>query len=79
MDHAFLGLLFFISLTGLALLVLRNTSAMGLLLAIHLGFVMAFFLTLPYGKFAHAAYRCAALLKWSIERRQPNRLTLDSE
>lgn len=79
MDQALVGLLFFTSLTGLALLVLRNTSAMGLLLAVHLGFVMAFFLTLPYGKFAHAAYRCAALLKWSIERREPNRLTLGPE
>jgi citrate/tricarballylate utilization protein len=52
---------------------------MALLLAVHLGFVMALFLTLPYGKFAHAAYRVAALLKWSIERRQPNRLQLGSE
>jgi len=52
---------------------------MGLLLAVHLGVVMALFLTLPYGKFAHGIYRCAALLKWSIERRQPSstRLTPD--
>ena len=28
--------------------------------------------SLAYGKFAHAVYRAAALLKWSIERRQPN-------
>eukprot|EP01038_Epipyxis_sp_PR26KG_P003854 gene3854-5516_t len=27
------------------------------LLALHLGFVMAFFLTLPYGKFAHGVFR----------------------
>jgi citrate/tricarballylate utilization protein len=40
---------------------------------------MALFVTLPYGKFAHAVYRVAALLKWSIERRQPNRLKLGSE
>ena len=33
--------------------------------------VMALFLTLPYGKFAHGIYRGAALLKWSIEKRQP--------
>ena len=42
------------------------------LLLVHLGLVMALFLTLPYGKFAHGVYRGAALLKWSIERRQPN-------
>ena len=40
---------------------------------------MAFFATMPYGKFAHGIYRCAALLKWSIERRQPTRLKLGSE
>ncbi len=32
--------------------------------------VMALFLTLPYGKFAHGFYRCAALLKWAIEKRR---------
>jgi citrate/tricarballylate utilization protein len=52
---------------------------MALLLAIHLGFVMAFFLTMPYSKFAHGFYRSAALLKWSIEKRQPNNLGLGSE
>ena len=40
---------------------------------------MGLFLTLPYGKFAHGAYRAAALLKWSIERRQPSRTRLDSD
>jgi citrate/tricarballylate utilization protein len=47
---------------------------MALLLAIHLGFVLALFLTLPYGKFAHGMYRSAALLKYAIEKRQPNKL-----
>jgi citrate/tricarballylate utilization protein len=49
------------------------------LLAVHLGIVMALFATLPYGKFAHAVYRCVALLKYAIEKRQPNRLTLGSD
>jgi citrate/tricarballylate utilization protein len=79
MDRAFIVLLFGTSLTGLALLALRDTGTMALLLAVHLGTVMALFLTLPYGKFAHAVYRCAALLKWAIERRQPNRLQLGSD
>jgi len=43
---------------------------MAALLAVHLGFVMGFFLTMPYGKFAHGIYRVAALLKNSIEKRQ---------
>jgi citrate/tricarballylate utilization protein len=71
MDLGFIALLFFSSLTGLALLLWRETGAMPWLLAIHLGVVMALFLTLPYGKFAHTVYRSAALLKYQIERRQP--------
>ena len=38
--------------------------------------LVALFATLPYGKFAHGIFRCAALLKWSIERRQPSGLSL---
>jgi citrate/tricarballylate utilization protein len=41
--------------------------------------VMALFLTLPYGKFAHAVYRCAALLKYQIERRQPKPFAAGAE
>jgi citrate/tricarballylate utilization protein len=79
MDRAFIVLLFATSLTGLALLAGRDTGAMGLLLAVHLGTVLALFLTLPYGKFAHAVYRMAALLKWAVERRRPNRLQLGAD
>jgi citrate/tricarballylate utilization protein len=52
---------------------------MGLLLAVHLGVVMALFLTLPYGKFAHGIYRSAALLKYAIERRLPNRIAMGAD
>ena len=76
MDLGFIALLLLTSATGLALLALRDTGAMGLLLALHLGVVMALFLTLPYGKFAHGIFRSAALLKWSIEKRQPTNLAL---
>jgi citrate/tricarballylate utilization protein len=79
MDRGFIALLLLTSATGLLLLGLRETAAMGLLLAIHLGVVMALFLTLPYGKFAHGIFRSAALLKWSIEKRLPNNLQLGSE
>lgn len=79
MDRAFIALLFVVSATGFGLLLARDTGAMGLWLAVHLAAVMALFLTLPYGKFAHAAYRAAALLKWSIERRQPNRVKLTDD
>jgi citrate/tricarballylate utilization protein len=79
LDRGLIALLFCTSVSGLALLALRDTGAMALLLAVHLGFVMALFLTMPYGKFAHGIFRSAALLKWAIERRQPNRLQLGSE
>ncbi|TVO66818.1 tricarballylate utilization 4Fe-4S protein TcuB [Denitromonas ohlonensis] len=79
MDRGFIALLFFTSLTGLALLAGRDTSAMGLLLAVHLGVVMGLFLTMPYGKFAHGFYRSAALLKWAIEKRRPNPVGVGSD
>src|SRR5690606_3707437 len=79
MDRGFIALLFFISLTGLALLAFRETAAMPFLLALHLGFVMGFFLTIPYGKFAHGFYRTAALLKHAIEKRMPNPIQAGSD
>lgn len=77
METGLLALLFFTALTGLALLFWRHTEAMGVLLAVHLGFVLALFLTLPYGKFVHAAYRLAALVRHHAER--PGRLGDASE
>lgn len=68
-DFAFLAMLFLTSLTGILLLVLRNTGAMPLLLAIHLGVVFALFITLPYGKFVHGLYRFAALVRYAREHR----------
>jgi citrate/tricarballylate utilization protein len=50
------------------LLALRTTPAMGAMLAVHLCIVVALFLTLPYGKFVHAIYRYAALVRYSIEQ-----------
>ncbi len=79
MDRGFIALLFLVSASGLALLAFRETSALGLLLALHLGLVMAFFLTMPYSKFAHGIFRSAALLKHAIEKRQPNPIDAGSE
>jgi len=69
MDVAFIVMLFLTSLTGLALLVLRATPAMGPLLALHLGVVFALFITMPYGKFVHGIYRFVALVRYARERR----------
>ena len=79
MDRGFIMLLLLVTATGFALLLLRDTRFMALWLAIHLGTVMALFLTLPYGKFAHGIFRSAALLKFNIEKRMPNRLGLGGE
>ncbi|MGC1562231.1 MAG: tricarballylate utilization protein TcuB, partial [Bradyrhizobium sp.] len=68
MDVAFIVMLFLTSLTGLALLLLRDTAAMGPLLALHLGVVFALFITLPYGKFVHGLYRYLALVRYARER-----------
>lgn len=70
MDAAFIVMLLAVSVTGLALLALRETAAMGWLLTIHLGTVMGLFLTLPYGKFVHGFLRLAALTRYAIEKRR---------
>ena len=67
LDESFIVLLFVTSLTGLVLLALRHQPAMGILLIVHLGAVLALFLTLPYGKFVHGLYRAAALVKFARE------------
>ncbi len=79
LDRGFIALLFLVSATGFAVLFLRHTALLPLTLALHLGAVMALFLTMPYGKFAHAVFRLVALLKFAIEKRLPNRLTLGGE
>jgi citrate/tricarballylate utilization protein len=79
MDLGFVALLFLVSVSGLALWWSTGSTAMPVWLAIHLGLVMALFLTLPYNKFAHGVFRGAALLKWAIEKRLPNKLQLGTD
>ena len=67
LDAPFLAILFLTSLTGLLLLALRERSYMMYLLVVHLAFVLALFVTLPYGKFVHGIYRAAALVKFRRE------------
>src|SRR5688572_3498464 len=68
LDRSFLALLSLTAATGLLLLVLRHERVMGLLLVVHLGVVLALFLTLPYGKLVHGLYRGIALLRYRRQR-----------
>jgi citrate/tricarballylate utilization protein len=67
-DAGLLLLLLLIAVTGLLLLTVRATGAMGVVLAVHLGLILAFFVTIPYSKMVHALYRMGALIRYAIER-----------
>ncbi|MEX0339159.1 MAG: tricarballylate utilization 4Fe-4S protein TcuB [Arenibacterium sp.] len=62
-ETAFIWLLGGVALSGLLLYALGNTALMPLLLALHLGTVLTFFLLTPYTKMAHGFFRFAALLR----------------
>ena len=62
-ESAFIWLLGFAGLSGLLLYAVRGTDLTGLLLALHLGSVLAFFLLTPYSKMAHGFFRFAALMR----------------
>jgi citrate/tricarballylate utilization protein len=51
------------------LLVVRHTGAMGVMLALHLGLVLALFVALPYSKMVHGVYRGLALWRHAREKR----------
>jgi citrate/tricarballylate utilization protein len=67
-DFAFILLILLTAVTGLVLLALRASTAMGTLLAIHLGCVLALFVVMPYSKFVHGVYRGVALLRNAVEQ-----------
>jgi citrate/tricarballylate utilization protein len=79
MDLGFIALRWLTAWSGMLLVVVKASPYMPLVLAVHLGVVMALFLTLPYGKFAHGIFRMAALLRHHVEKRLPNTLGLGSE
>jgi citrate/tricarballylate utilization protein len=79
MDLGFIALLILVSSTGLLLWLGGQSQALPILLASHLASVMALFLTLPYGKFAHGIYRAAALIRFSVEKRLPSTIVLKED
>ncbi len=68
-DIAFILLLNFVAVSGLVLYALGSTSLMPLMLALHLGSVLAFFLLTPFTKMAHGFYRMAALVRDAQRKR----------
>lgn len=62
-EMAFVVLLGATGVTGLALYAATGTFLVKPLLAIHLGTVLTFFLTLPYSKMVHGFFRLAALVR----------------
>ncbi len=76
-DYAFLVALDLVSITGMLLLALRETSLLGPLMSVHLGTVAAFFVTMPYGKFVHLVYRSSALVQHRLETAEARPLHIE--
>jgi citrate/tricarballylate utilization protein len=68
MDVAFLVTLDLGAVTGMLTLMLRATPLLGTMLVLHIGVLTALYVTAPYGKFVHGAYRFGALLVSRIEQ-----------
>ncbi|WP_126425099.1 tricarballylate utilization 4Fe-4S protein TcuB [Brevibacillus marinus] len=67
--NAFAVSLLIVAVTGMLLLAVRDTAAMGITLLIHLGSVAALFFIAPYSKFVHFVYRFIALVRYAQEDR----------
>jgi citrate/tricarballylate utilization protein len=70
LDRTFAAMLLAATLTGLLTLGLRSTRLMGPALIVHLGVLGGLFLSFPYGKLVHGAYRYVALVRSHVEQEQ---------
>lgn len=70
MEYGFVVILMCVGASGLALRLLGATPLLGPLLALHLGAVLTFFLSMPYGKFVHGIYRYLALARYAGDKRK---------
>jgi len=73
LDYLFLIILGLTALSGMFTLLFRESSAMGIILTLHLGLVAALFITVPYGKMVHSLYRSLAILRHHLEQSQVHR------
>ncbi len=62
-EYVFIGLLFFVSTTGLLLYWSKGTGLASSWLIVHLALVATFFIAIPYSKMAHGFFRLAALCR----------------
>ena len=69
-EMGFVLLLGAVGLSGLLLYGLGSTPLLAVLLAVHLGTVLALFLLVPYSKMAHGFYRLAALVRDEQRKRE---------
>ncbi|MEM9230391.1 MAG: hypothetical protein AAGB10_12365 [Pseudomonadota bacterium] len=69
-EMAFVLLLFFISLSRFLLFAATGTGAVAVLLPLHLGAILTFFLLTPYSKMAHNFFRITALVRETMLARQ---------
>jgi len=70
-EMAFVLLLFAVSASGLLLYAASGSGIVSVLLPLHLGTVLTFFVLTPYSKMAHGFYRMAALTRHAVlERRR---------
>lgn len=67
LDIYMLTLIGLVSLTGIALLILRDSEYMGSLFITHMGLVLALFIIAPYSKLIHIPYRILSLAKYRLE------------
>lgn len=68
-EMAFVLLIGWTGLSGLLLFAATGTGAVPSLLALHLGSVLTLFLTTPYSKMAHGAYRFTALVRDAVRQK----------
>jgi citrate/tricarballylate utilization protein len=67
-DYGLLVALAFLALSGLGVLLTRDSAAFGIVLLVHLAAVILAFASAPYSKLIHVVFRLAALVRDHLER-----------